>query len=259
MVFKRAREYLTMYGLLALLAVMTLGWTLMCLVLFSPLPRLRRRAAVRYTMMRGLRIYVRFLTLAGAYELDVGALDVLRGGPPLILAPNHPTSIDALLLMARHPNLACVLKPALLNNPLLGAGARLAGFIRSDPPLRMTRDAVAELERGASVLLFPEGTRTTRHPVNALTGAVAVIARHAHVPIQLALVETDSPFLGKGWPLLKAPALPIRYRVRLGSRLEAPANTAGCLERIQREYDQELKDAPQRGWIGSPRPALEGR
>jgi 1-acyl-sn-glycerol-3-phosphate acyltransferase len=259
MVLKRARDYLTMYGLLALLAVMTLGWTLLCLVLFTPLPRRRRRTAVRYTMMRGLRLYARFLTLTGAYQLDLGAIEVLRRGPPLILAPNHPTSIDALLLMRCHPNLACVLKPALLNNPLLGAGARLAGFIRSEPPLRMTRDAVAELERGASVLLFPEGTRTTRHPVNALTGGVAVIARHARVPIQLALIETDSPYLGKGWPFLKAPRLPIHYRVRLGSRLEAPTDTAACLDRIEREYARELEHAPQRTWIATAPSALEGR
>lgn len=259
MVLRRARDYLTMYGLLALLAVMILAWTLMCVLLFAPLPRRRCHTAVRYTMMRGLRIFARFLTLTGAYELDVGAIDLLAGGPPLILAPNHPTSIDALLLMTRHPNLACVLKPALLNNPLLGIGARLAGFIRSEPPLRMTKDAVAQLGRGASVLLFPEGTRTTRHPVNALTGGIAVIARHAHVPIQLALIETDSPYLGKGWPFLKAPALPIRFRVRLGSRLEAPTDTAGCLARIEREYAQGLREAAQRAWIGAVKPAVDDR
>jgi 1-acyl-sn-glycerol-3-phosphate acyltransferase len=34
----------------------------------------------------------------------------LRGGPPLILAPNHPALIDALLILTRHPNLVCVMK-----------------------------------------------------------------------------------------------------------------------------------------------------
>ena len=229
---------------------MILAWTALAVLLLSPLPRARRRAGARYTMMAGFRLFSRLLTLSGACELDLTAIDALRGGPPLILAPNHPSSMDAILLLTRHPDLACILKPALLHNVFLGAGARLAGFIRSDPPLRMIKEAVAELKRGAPVLLFPEGTRTTRHPVNVLTGSVAVIARHARAPIQVALIETDSPYLGKGWPLLKAPRLPIRYRVRLGRRLEAPSGTGQCLEALSREYAAELAQAPQRAWIG---------
>jgi 1-acyl-sn-glycerol-3-phosphate acyltransferase len=259
MVLKRARDYLTTYLLLAILAVMIIGWTVAALLLLSPLPRRWRRAGARRSMMRGFRLFARFLTLSGACELDLTAIDALRGGPPLILAPNHPTSMDAILFLTRHPDLACILKPALLNNLFLGAGARLAGFIRSDPPLRMIKDAVAELERGAVVLLFPEGTRTTRHPVNALTGSVAVIARRARAPIQVALIETDSPYLGKGWPILKAPRLPIRYRVRLGSRLEPPAQTAAALASLEREYAERLAQAPQRAWMPAPTPALPGR
>jgi 1-acyl-sn-glycerol-3-phosphate acyltransferase len=257
MVLHRVRDYLTTYALLAVLAVMIVGWTVPALLLLCPLPRRWRRAGARYTMMAGLRLFARFLTLAGAYRLDLAAIDALRGGPPVILAPNHPTSIDALLLLSRLPDLACILKPALLNNLFLGAGARLAGFSRSDPPLRMIKEAVAELRHGALVLLFPEGTRSTRHPVNDLTGSVAVIARHANAPIQVALIETDSPYLGKGWPLLKAPRLPIHYRVRLGSRLAPTADTPGCLAALQREYGAELAQAPQRAWIA--RPAGSGR
>jgi 1-acyl-sn-glycerol-3-phosphate acyltransferase len=251
MVFlRRSREYLTAYGLLAVLAVMILGWTVLALLILSPLPRHRRRAGARYTMMAGFRLFAQFLRWSGAYELDLTAIDALRGGPPVVLAPNHPTSIDAIFFLTRLPDLACILKPALLNNVFLGAGARLAGFIRSDPPLRMIKEAVAQLKRGSPVLLFPEGTRTTRHPVDTLTGSVAVIARHAGVPVQVALIETDSPYLGKGWPLLKAPRLPIRYRVRLGSRLPAPRDTEGCLEMLSREYAAQLAQAPQRAWIG---------
>jgi 1-acyl-sn-glycerol-3-phosphate acyltransferase len=229
---------------------MIIVWTVLAILFLTPLPRGRRRAGARYTMMAGLRLFSRLLTLSGAYELDLEAIDALRGGPPVILAPNHPTSIDAIFFLTRHPDLACILKPALLNNLLLGAGARLAGFIRSDPPLRMIKEAVAELERGALVLLFPEGTRTRRHPVNALTGSVAVIARHAHAPIQVALIETDSPYLAKGWPILSAPRLPIRYRVRLGRRIQAPEGTGECLEALSREYAAELAHAPQRAWMG---------
>lgn len=249
-VSKRAYEYLATYGLLTILAMMILGWTVLALLLLGPLPRRWRRTAARYTMMAGFRLFSRMLTAAGAYELELEALDALRGGPPVILAPNHPTSIDAILFLTRHPDLACILKPELMGNFFLGAGARLAGFIRSDPPRRMIREAVAELERGGLVLLFPEGTRTTRAPLNPLTGSADVIARHARVPIQVAIIETDSPYLSKSWPIFKVPRLPIRYRVRLGQRLEPADQASGGTRALERELTRELAGAPQNGWLG---------
>lgn len=247
---KRAYEYLATYGLLAILAVMIVGWTVPVLILLGPLPTRWRRAAARYTMMGGVRIFLRMLTSTGACEIEVAAIDSLRGGPPLILAANHPTSMDALLLLARLPDLACILKPELMRNPFLGAAARLAGFIASDPPRRMIREAVAELRRGGLVLLFPEGTRTTRAPLNPLKGSAEVIARHARVPIQVAIIETDSPYLSKGWPIFKVPRLPIRFRVRLGSRLEPAAEGIGGTRALEQELTHELAGAPQNGWLG---------
>lgn len=252
---KRAYEYLATYGLLAFLAAMILGWTLPALILLPPLPRRWRRATARYTMMAGFRFFARLLTASGAFDLDLGAVDTLRDGPPVILAPNHPTSIDAILLLAHHPDLACILKPELMGSLFFGAGARLAGFIRSDSPRRMIREAVAELQRGAVVLLFPEGTRTTRAPLNPLTGSVGVIARHAQVPVQVAFIETDSPYLGKGWPIFRVPRLPIRYRVRLGRRLEPGQDAAACTLVLERELTRELAGAAQNDWLGRTDPS----
>jgi 1-acyl-sn-glycerol-3-phosphate acyltransferase len=128
----------------------------------------------------------------------------------------------------------------------------------------MVREAVAELRRGGLVLLFPEGTRTIRAPINPLTGSAGVIARHARVPIQVVIIETDSPYLGKGWPLFKVPRLPIRYRVRLGRQLEPSDDAAACTAALERELTRELAGAPQNGWLGganSPggKPLLNGR
>jgi 1-acyl-sn-glycerol-3-phosphate acyltransferase len=261
---KRVYDYLATYGLLAILAVIIIVWTVPALVLLGPLPGRWRRPTARYTMMAGLRFFSGILTATGAYELDLTAIDTLRGGPAVILAPNHPASIDAILFLSRHPDLACILKPELMGNFFFGAGARLAGFIRSHPPRRMIREAVAELRGGGLVLLFPEGTRTIRAPINPLTGSAGVIACHARVPIQVAIIETDSPYLGKGWPFFKVPRLPIRYRVRLGRRLEPPDDAAACMATLERELTRELAGAPQNSWLGAAntsgaRPLLEGR
>ena len=246
---KRVHDYLATYGLLAILAGLILAWTIPALVLLAPLPGRWRRAAARHTMMAGFRFFAGILSAAGAYELDLRAIDALREGPALILAPNHPTSIDAILFLSRHPDLACILKPELMSNFFLGAGARLAGFIRSHPPRHMVREAVAQLRAGGHVLLFPEGTRTIRAPINTLTASAGVIARHARVPIQVVIIETDSPYLGKGWPFFKVPRLPIRYRVRLGRQLEPSDDAGACMAALERELTRELVGAPQNAWL----------
>jgi 1-acyl-sn-glycerol-3-phosphate acyltransferase len=176
-------------------------------------------------------------------------LDSLRNAPPMILAPNHPSLIDALLILTRHPNVVCVMKAELMRNLFLGAGSRLARYVPNQSSRQLIRASVAHLQRGGLLLLFPEGTRTRRHPVNSFVGSVGLIARHAQVPVQTLIIETDSPFLGKGWPLFKRPDLPIVYNVRLGRRFEAPRDVAAFTAELEQYYRGELEDALQSRWL----------
>jgi len=246
---KILHEYVLVYGLLVLLGVICLAFSVWALLMYPLLPRRWGTAAGRYGIMAGFRLYAWVLVLSGAYRLDLRAIDSLRGGPPVILAPNHPSLIDALLILTRHPNLACVLKAELMRNLFLGAGSRLARYIPSDQPRQMIKDAVAELRRGGVLLLFPEGTRTTHDPINPLKASVGVIAKHAGVPVQVAIIENDTPYLSKGWPLFRRPNLPITYRVRLGRRFDPPQDVNAFMAVLEREYTQQLRDSPQSEWL----------
>jgi 1-acyl-sn-glycerol-3-phosphate acyltransferase len=113
----------------------------------------------------------------------------------------------------------------------------------------MVKESVAHLQAGAVLLLFPEGTRTTRAPINTLVGSVGLIAKHAKVPVQTLLIETDSPFLSKGWPLFKRPELPITYRVRLGRRFDPPSDVAAFTAELDGYYRHALETALQSRWL----------
>ena len=242
---RQALDTLILYASLALLGLICLSWTLLALPLLLVLPARPGRWCGRLGILTGFRLYVWSLQLLGAYRLDLRALRALRSGPPVVLAPNHPSLIDALLIIAHEPRVACVMKSALMNNLFLGPGARLARYIRSDPPRRMIHQAVAELRRGGIVLLFPEGTRTTRVPINELQAGVAIIARRAGVAVQTLLIETDSAFLSKGWPLFRRPSFPVRYRVRLGRRFEPTDDVRELVQQLDQYLRSELADAPQ--------------
>lgn len=244
-------EYVIAYALLTLLGLICLLFSVWALLMYPLLPRRLGTAAGRSGIMGGFRVFSWALTLTGAYKLDLRAIDSLRDGPPVILAPNHPSLIDALLILTRHPNIACVMKAELMGNVFLGAGSRLARYIPSDHPRQMIKDAVADLRDGGVLLLFPEGTRSRREPVNPLKASIGVIAKHAAVPVQVVIIETDSPYLGKGWPLFRRPNLPITYRVRLGRRFDPPDDVNSFMTALEREYAQQLTGAPQSEWLGS--------
>jgi 1-acyl-sn-glycerol-3-phosphate acyltransferase len=244
-------EYAALGSSLLLLGAICLCWSLLTLPLYALLPRPLGRALGRYGIMRGFRFYAWWLERIGAYRLDLAAIDALRDGPPLILAPNHPSLIDALLILSRHPNLSCVMKSELMASILLGPGARLARYIHNGSPLQLVREAVADLRLGGTLLLFPEGTRTSRPPLDPLTRSVGVIARRARVEVQTLLIETDSAFLRKGCGLWTRPSLPITYRVRLGRRFEPPPDPEAFMLELERYYRSELQPGLSAPWDSS--------
>jgi 1-acyl-sn-glycerol-3-phosphate acyltransferase len=245
-------EYAALSSSLLLLGSICLCWSLLTLPLYLLLPRSRGRRFGRYGIMVAFRIYAGWLTRIGAYKLDLEALEALRDAPPLILAPNHPSLIDALLILSRHPNLSCVMKSDLMANILLGPGARLARYIRNGSSLQLVREAVADLGDGGTLLLFPEGTRTVRAPINPLTRSVGVIARRAGVAVQTLLIETDSPYLRKGCALWTRPSLPITYRLRLGRRFEPPQDPEAFVQELERYFRSELQPGHTAPWNGGP-------
>jgi 1-acyl-sn-glycerol-3-phosphate acyltransferase len=242
-------EYFALYSSLTLLGLICLAWSAFALPLYFILPARLGTQIGRRGIMGGFRLYSWSLSLTGTYRLDLRAVDTLRGGPPVILAPNHPNLIDALLILTRHPNLVCVMKTELMRNVFLGAGSRLARYVRNDSSRQMVKESVAHLRAGGVLLLFPEGTRTTRWPINPLAGSVGLIAKQANVPVQTLVIETDSPYLSKGWPLFKRPELPITYRVRLGKRFAPPSDVAAFTQELDNFYRDALEGALQSRWL----------
>lgn len=236
---------LVLFGLVGLLL------SALCLPLLLLLPERMGTVCGRWGILIGSKFYTRVLRLTRSYRVDLGALHDLRGCPPLVLAPNHPSLIDAVFVLANDPNVTCVIKSSLMNNVLLGAGARLARYIPNDSPRRMIAGAVAEIRRGGVVLLFPEGTRTRRVPVNALKASVGIIAKHAGVPVQTIIIEQDCPVLCKGWPLFGRPTLPISYRLRLGRRFDPPEDVRTFTVQLEQYFNAELAHSTQNRWLAS--------
>jgi 1-acyl-sn-glycerol-3-phosphate acyltransferase len=236
-------EHLAMVVGLSALAVVCLSWSPLALVLYRALPGPLGRWLGRQAIMRGFRLYVGVLRVCCACRFDLSALDALRDQGPMVIVANHPSLLDAVLITSRLPNAVCLMKASLMDNPLFGAGARMARYVRNDNLLGAVLSCRRELQRGAQIVIFPEGTRTLGYPgnpLNPLSPSAALIAVRARVPVQAVIIEFSSPYLGKGWPLWRKPSLPLTCRVRLGQRFDAPHEARTLTTELEAHLRAEL-------------------
>lgn len=236
-------EVAMLYGGLLGFALMGLVWSLPAGLLYILLPGAVGERLGQYVIMLGFRGYLAVARAAGVIRCDLAALDALRDERALLITTNHPSLIDIVLIASRLPRTVCIMKAGLLGNPLLGMGARLAGYIRNEPSWSMIRRSITSVRAGSQLLIFPEGTRTETSPISPFKEGFAVVAQRAEVPVQTVFIETNSPFLGKGWPLLKKPDFPLEYRVRLGRRFSAGDDVRTFVRDLEHYYARELSPA----------------
>jgi 1-acyl-sn-glycerol-3-phosphate acyltransferase len=237
---RRLYQTVLFYVLLLHLGAMSLTWNLVCVGLYPFLTRKQGVVVGRAAISSVYRGFWTFAQWLGLMRVDFTALDALSQDGGLIVAANHPSMLDALLVVARVPRGICIMRASLMRNPFLGAGARLARYIRNDPPRGMIRGCVSNLKDGGQLVLFPEGTRTIRTPTNPFRPGVTLIALMAQVPIQTVIIQTQSAYLSKGWPIWRPPEFPIVISARLGQRFFPETDHQGLLKRIERHFADEL-------------------
>ncbi|MDO8414397.1 MAG: lysophospholipid acyltransferase family protein [Gallionellaceae bacterium] len=238
-VFISLYGYSVLYSGLLLFGLICLSWSLPAGALVRLLPKQVGARLGQWVIMAGFRSYLFMLQTTGLVKLDLNALDTLYHERSLIIVTNHPSLIDVVLIASRLPRIVCIMKAGIWNNLLLGGGARLAGYIRNDYAVDMVRSAAAAAAQGNQLLIFPEGTRTREFPVNHFKGGCGLIAKKARAPIQTIFIETNSHFLGKGWPLLKNPGFPLIYRVKLGRRYAIPTEAKNFTAELEHYYRQQ--------------------
>lgn len=226
---------------LVVTALAFLGWSLIALVFKPAIAPARRVRFGQRAISRSFSLLFRQLERLDVVTLDVSALDRLPDDAPLILVPNHPSLLDAPAIISRLPRVCCIMKHELLNNAFTGNGARLAGYVDNGSLTGMVRRSIAALEGGSHLLVFPEGTRSDAEPVGGFTRAYALIARKSGTPMQTLLIDMNSPYGTKCWPLARRPPiLPIHLRIRLGRCFEAADDIDSLVVEMQNYFESEL-------------------
>jgi 1-acyl-sn-glycerol-3-phosphate acyltransferase len=241
-----AYEHVAMVVGLGSLALLCLAWLPFAMLLYPLLPKHTGQRLGRWVIMRAFRFYLGLLSTLCACRFDLAELDGLRKEGPLIIAANHPSLLDVVLIVSRLPNAVCVMKAGLMDKLLLGSAARLARYIRNDGVMQIIRQSREEIEQGGQLVIFPEGTRTRDFPLDPLPPTLGMIARRSGTPVQTVILDFSTPYLGKSWPMFRKPTLPLHCRARLGRRFEVPTDHVAFTRDLELYFRREIA-SPEEG------------
>lgn len=141
------------------------------------------------------------------WRLDIVGTRIDRSRPFMIVS-NHQSLGDVLVLFATYLPFKWVSKASVFKVPFLGWNMRLNGYVplrRGDRASigRMSAACLDWLGRGVSVLMFPEGTRTTDGEIQPFKMGAFRIAREAKVPVLPLILDGTASALPKHGLLLR--------------------------------------------------------
>ena len=168
-------------------------------------PDTRQRVA-RRLVSRAFRLFLWIMKGLGvvAYEIE-GAEYAVEGRNQIIIA-NHPSLIDVVFLVALFPMVDCVIKEAITRNPFMRSVALSTNWIPSGNTGILLNTCVSRLKSGASLLLFPEGTRSVPgQPLDFKLGAASFAIKAGAEILPVTIQCTQPRLLTKGEPWYRIP------------------------------------------------------
>ena len=134
------------------------------------------------------------LVWAAGIKVRLHNTERMQSGAPRIYVSNHVSWFDVLTLAAVLRQYKFVGKAELFRIPIFGSAARAAGMIAIERENRKSafesyRVAAERIRAGASVVVFPEGTRGRVYSLRQFKKGPFVLAVAAGVPIVPTIVH----------------------------------------------------------------------
>lgn len=143
-----------------------------------------RCRVMRKWLSRTFRVYVRLLRGLGLITFEIHNRERLLPKGQLIIA-NHPSLLDVCFIISLIDESDCIVKEALFHWPLTAAPVRAANYIANEFDGLIER-CLASLRTGASLIIFPEGTRSPPgqlHPFHRGASNIALMSGKNITPI----------------------------------------------------------------------------
>jgi 1-acyl-sn-glycerol-3-phosphate acyltransferase len=201
----------------------------------------RRRYLARQAIGHGFAAFTAFMRALGLFTLRIEGREHIDDQRRQLIIANHPTLIDVVILISLFPQANCVIKEAVVRNPFMRSTVRAADYISNRAPEELLESCVEYLTTGNSLLLFPEGTRTSPGESIVFKAGAATVAARTGVDILPIIIECEPHFLSKRQPWHHVPRKVPEFRVRILP--PSPVSAFVTRQDDERNCRQELNDA----------------
>jgi len=138
----------------------------------------KSKIAARYTVHLSFKFFIRLMRGTGVVDFAFPTDGELAQASGKILIANHPSLIDVVALISLLPDADCVVKARLLRNPFMRGVIRSTGYLSNADPEGLLADCKLSLQQGNTLIIFPEGTRTSPgKPLTFQRGAANIALR----------------------------------------------------------------------------------
>lgn len=192
------------------------------------------------------RAWSRTCLLLFGIRLHVSGTEHLKTGRNYVYVANHSSYIDIPVLLAGIPdNLRLTLRRSLTRIPIWGWALLASPFLildRSNPKRAAStvQRAVERIRHGASVLFFPEGTRTPTGAMQAFKRGAFHLALESGAPVvPVAIIGTYEILPRTKW----LPHWGMRVTIKIGEAIQ-PRDVAA--ENLRAEEIRVMKEAEER-------------
>jgi len=190
------------------------------------------------------RTWSRALLAAAGVRIRLHNVERMRDDRPQVYVANHMSWFDVFTLAAILPRPKFIAKAELGRIPLFGRASRACGMIFIDRENRKAafagyEDAARRIRGGASVVVFPEGTRGATYALRPFKKGPFVLAVASEAPIVPTILYGTREILGRGSFWVRSGEVHIHF-------LE-PIVTEGLSyddrDRLSREAAQQMREA----------------
>ncbi|MGK9065893.1 lysophospholipid acyltransferase family protein [Stutzerimonas chloritidismutans] len=212
-------------------ALFGLGGLCLRLIVFpllSLLPgnALLQRQRARQTVSRLFWLFVQFMYRSGVLTYEVDGAERL-GRPGQLIIANHPSLIDVVVLIGLIRDANCVVKQSLWDNPFTRGPIRAAQYISNNGSADMLDEAARALQKGQTLIIFPEGTRTTPGQAPQFHRGAASIALRGATRVTPVVITVTPTTLTKAEPWYRIPARRFHIHLRVGHDIDPQTFAAG--------------------------------
>jgi 1-acyl-sn-glycerol-3-phosphate acyltransferase len=215
------------------------GAVLLPLVRLAPAARDAKRMRARAVLRLSLRFFIGLMNQLRGLTYEFHGVERL-GRPGQLVVANHPSLIDVVFLLAFIRGANCVVKQGLWRNPLTRSAVVLAEFITNDPTAAMIETAAVALRRGETLIIFPEGTRTTPGQAPVFHRGAANVALRAARSVTPVYIRCEPTTLTKAEPWYRIPSRRPHFSLIVGEDLDLEGHRGRPLPLASRRFNDEL-------------------